>query len=160
MQGLISGLLARTRLEGIHRERAQAGCNRASTGMTAEELAEATRRAALWRPKRRSIAATAAPAGAGTGKDSTMNVQAPRADRAVSMEFAAFLDRRYVEMRILTDTGKAITVVCDGDSILTVQRHIEQLGRACPDISAWALLPPPGLPRAACSACSREGDQP
>jgi hypothetical protein len=56
---------------------------------------------------------------------------------AVSMEFAAILDGRYVEMRILTDTGKAISIACDGDSIFALQHHIEQMGRECPEISSW-----------------------
>ncbi len=62
---------------------------------------------------------------------------APLRYRAVSMEFAAYLDDRYVEMRILTDAGKMITVVCDQDSIFSIQRHIEQMGRSCPEISNW-----------------------
>ena len=53
------------------------------------------------------------------------------------MEFAAYLDDRYVEMRILTDAGKTITVVCDRDSIFSIQSHIEQIGRSCPEISSW-----------------------
>jgi len=56
---------------------------------------------------------------------------------AVSMEFAAYLDDRYVEMRILTDAGKTVTIVCDQDSIFLIQRHIEQMGRSCPEISSW-----------------------
>ena len=43
---------------------------------------------------------------------------------ATSMEFAAYLDRRYVEMRIRTDTGENITVECARDSIFAIQRHI------------------------------------
>jgi len=72
-----------------------------------------------------------------------MNMQVSRARyRAVSMELAAFLDGQYVEMRILTDSGTAITVACDGGSIFAVQRHIEQMGRDCPEISSWAPLSP------------------
>ncbi len=62
--------------------------------------------------------------------------------RAVSMEFAAYLDRRYVEMHILTDTGKAIAVVCEGDSIFAIQHHIEQMGRECPQILTWKTATP------------------
>jgi hypothetical protein len=58
--------------------------------------------------------------------------------RAVSMELAAYLDARNVEMHILTDTGETITVVCPRDSIFAVQRHIEQMGRACPEIVTWS----------------------
>lgn len=56
---------------------------------------------------------------------------------AVSMELAAFLDAHNVEMRFLTDTGKAITIVCPRDSIFAIQRHIAQIGAACPEISSW-----------------------
>jgi hypothetical protein len=56
---------------------------------------------------------------------------------ATSMELAAYLDRRYVEMRIRTDTGQDITVECARDSIFAIQRHIEQMGRECPEISTW-----------------------
>ena len=61
----------------------------------------------------------------------------PTRYRAVSMELIAYLDGRYVEMRILADTGKSITVVCGGDSIFAVQRHIEQMKQECPEISSW-----------------------
>jgi hypothetical protein len=57
--------------------------------------------------------------------------------RAVSMELAAYLDAHYVEMHIVTDTGASIAVVCDRDSIFAVQRHIEQMGRECPEIATW-----------------------
>jgi hypothetical protein len=71
-----------------------------------------------------------------------MKEQAPHTRyRAVSMELAAYLDGRYVEMHILTDTGKAIVVTCGGDSIFAVQRHIEQMGRECPEISSWTPAP-------------------
>jgi hypothetical protein len=56
---------------------------------------------------------------------------------AVSMELAAYLDDRYVEMHILTDTGQTISVVCESDSIFAVQRHIERLGKDCPEIATW-----------------------
>jgi hypothetical protein len=46
-----------------------------------------------------------------------------------------------VEMHILTDTGKSIVVACDRNSIFAVQRHIEQIGRECPEISSWTPAP-------------------
>jgi len=61
--------------------------------------------------------------------------------RAAAMDLAAFLDEQYVEMRIVTDTGATVTIVCDKDSIFSIQRHIEKMGRACPEISTWT---PPG----------------
>src|ERR1700722_4430426 len=51
---------------------------------------------------------------------------------------AADLDTRNVEMRILTSTGKTIVIVCPRDSIFTVQKHIEKIGRACPQIATWS----------------------
>jgi len=60
--------------------------------------------------------------------------------RAVSMELAAYLDGEYVEMHIVTDAGERVTVVCDKDSIFAIQRHIEQIGQDCPEISTWKTL--------------------
>jgi hypothetical protein len=57
--------------------------------------------------------------------------------RAVSMELAADLDARNVEMHILTGSGKTITVVCARDSIFALQKHIEELSKACPEIATW-----------------------
>jgi hypothetical protein len=59
---------------------------------------------------------------------------------ATSMELAAYLDERYVEMRIHTHTGENIAVVCARDSIFAIQRHIEQMGRECPEISTWQTV--------------------
>ena len=67
----------------------------------------------------------------------TYALQARTRYRAAAMEFDAYLDEQYVEMRILTDDGKRITVVCDKDSIFSIQRHIEQIGRARPEILNW-----------------------
>lgn len=58
--------------------------------------------------------------------------------RAVSMEFAAYLDARNVEMKIVTDTGAAIAIVCPRDSIFAIQKHIEQMALACPEIATWS----------------------
>ena len=58
--------------------------------------------------------------------------------RAVSMELVANLDARNVEMRILTDAGKTIAVVCPRNSIFAVQKHIEQISKACPEIATWS----------------------
>src|ERR1700680_2541934 len=72
------------------------------------------------------------------GEDSTMNPPTkPLRYLATSMELAAYLDGRYVEMHIRTDTGQNIAVVCARDSIFAIQRHIEQMGRECPEISTW-----------------------
>ena len=68
-------------------------------------------------------------------------VKPPPRYRAASMELAAHLDDRYVEMRIVTDTGEAIAVVCPRDSIFTVKRHIEKIGRDCPEIASWGHAP-------------------
>jgi hypothetical protein len=58
--------------------------------------------------------------------------------RAVSMELAAYLDARNVEMHILTDSGKTVTIVCPRDSIFAIQKHIEQIAKACPEIATWS----------------------
>jgi hypothetical protein len=69
---------------------------------------------------------------------SVMNVPfVPIRYRAVAMELAAYPDDKNVEMHILTNTGRSITIVCDHDSIFSIQRHIEQIGRACPEILTW-----------------------
>jgi hypothetical protein len=58
--------------------------------------------------------------------------------RAVSMELVADLEARNVEMRILTDAGKTIAVICPRNSIFAVRRHIEKIGAACPEIATWS----------------------
>jgi hypothetical protein len=58
--------------------------------------------------------------------------------RAVSMELAADLDARNVEMRIRTDTGRMVAIVCPRASIFAVQKHIEQMAKACPEIETWS----------------------
>jgi hypothetical protein len=71
-------------------------------------------------------------------REIAMNISpAPLRCHAVAMDFAAYLDEQYVELRVRTGTGKTIIVVCDKDSIFSIQRHIEQLGRECPEISTW-----------------------
>jgi hypothetical protein len=62
---------------------------------------------------------------------------APLRYRAVSMELAAYLDGHFVEMHIQTDTGRTICIACLRDSILAVQRHIEQMAQDCPEIATW-----------------------
>jgi hypothetical protein len=61
--------------------------------------------------------------------------------RAASMELAAHLDDHYVEIRIVTDTGEAVVVVCPRDSIFAVQRQIERIGHECPEIATWSRDP-------------------
>ena len=53
------------------------------------------------------------------------------------MQLVADLDGRYVEMHVITDTGDAVAIACEKDSIFAVQRHIEQMGRECPEITSW-----------------------
>jgi len=59
---------------------------------------------------------------------------------AVSMQLATYLDGRYVEMLILTDTGRTISITCDKDSIFAIQQHIEKLGKDCPEIATWTAV--------------------
>lgn len=56
---------------------------------------------------------------------------------ASSMELAAYLDEQYVEMHIATPDGKRVTVVCNRDSILKIERHIRDLAAECPQIGTW-----------------------
>jgi hypothetical protein len=56
---------------------------------------------------------------------------------ASSMELAAYLDEQYVEMHIATVDGKHVTVVCNRDSILKIERHIRDLAAECPQIGTW-----------------------
>lgn len=62
---------------------------------------------------------------------------APLRYRAVSMELAAYLDAREVAIHILTEAGRSITIVCPRASIFALQKHIEQIGAACPEIATW-----------------------
>jgi hypothetical protein len=78
--------------------------------------------------------------------------------RAVSMELAAYLDGRYVEMHILTDTGKTIAVACPRDSIFAVQRQIERIGRECPEIATWSRHSRPDQEPSARTQVSGDGD--
>ena len=57
--------------------------------------------------------------------------------RAVAKQLVADLDGRYVEMHVITETGDAVAIACERDSIFAVQRHIEQMGRECPEITSW-----------------------
>jgi hypothetical protein len=54
------------------------------------------------------------------------------------MEFAAYLDAHTVEMRILTETGQSIAIVCPRDSIFAIQKHIGQMRDECPEIATWS----------------------
>jgi hypothetical protein len=56
---------------------------------------------------------------------------------ASSMELAAYLDGQYVEMHIATPDGSSVTVVCNRDSILKIERHIRDLAAECPQIGTW-----------------------
>jgi hypothetical protein len=40
-------------------------------------------------------------------------------------------------MHVITETGDAVAIACEKDSIFAVQRHIEQMARECPEISSW-----------------------
>ena len=70
-----------------------------------------------------------------------MNTETSPRYLAVSMELAAYLDGHYVEMHIVTDTGKTFAIVCPRDSIFKIQRHIEQIGLDCPQIERWTRDP-------------------
>ena len=59
---------------------------------------------------------------------------------AISMELAANLDERCVEMHIVTDKGEKVGGICPRNSIFAVQRHIELLGSQCPEIAEWGTV--------------------
>lgn len=56
---------------------------------------------------------------------------------ASSMELAAYLDEQCVEMHIATPDGTRVTVVCNRDAILKIERHIRDLAAECPQIGTW-----------------------
>lgn len=58
--------------------------------------------------------------------------------RAVSMELAAQLEDRRVDMLVVTADGTTIAVECANDAILKIQEHIAQILRQCPEIGRWA----------------------
>ncbi len=62
--------------------------------------------------------------------------------RAVSMELAAHLEERRVDMLIVTEDGTTLAIECGNDTILNVQRHIEQISRDCPQIASWGDAKP------------------
>lgn len=66
---------------------------------------------------------------------------AVRRYRAVSMQLAAHLDDRYVELHVLTGDGELIALACPGDSLIALQKHIEQLTQQCSEIAGWSRLP-------------------
>jgi hypothetical protein len=57
--------------------------------------------------------------------------------RAVSMEIAAHLDERRVDMLVVADDGTTIAIECENDTILKIQRHIAQIALECPEIALW-----------------------
>jgi hypothetical protein len=59
--------------------------------------------------------------------------------RAVSMELAAQLEDRRVDMLIVTEDGTTIAIECANDAILKIQQHIAQILRQCPDITRWPV---------------------
>ena len=61
----------------------------------------------------------------------------PRRYRAISMQLAAYLGGPYVEMHILTDTGKTVPLICEQQQVPALQRHIESLRADTPEIAAW-----------------------
>jgi hypothetical protein len=58
---------------------------------------------------------------------------APVRFHASSMELASFLDDQFVEMNIRTDKGWDVTVVCDKDSLMDMQRRIKKLVVSYPE---------------------------
>ena len=57
--------------------------------------------------------------------------------RAIAMQLIADSNGRYVEMHIVTDRGQTLVVSCESQSLLAVQRRIQDLNQGIPDISEW-----------------------
>jgi hypothetical protein len=62
--------------------------------------------------------------------------------RAVSMEIAAHLDERRVDMVVIADDGTTIAIECENDTILKIQRYIAQIALDCPEIALWKTTAP------------------
>lgn len=57
--------------------------------------------------------------------------------RAVSMELAAHLDERRVDMLVIAADGTTVAIECEADTIVKVQRHIQALAEECPEVLTW-----------------------
>lgn len=57
--------------------------------------------------------------------------------RAISMELAVHLDDRRVDMVVITEDGTTVSIECQGNTILDVQRHIGLVTVQCPEIARW-----------------------
>jgi hypothetical protein len=55
---------------------------------------------------------------------------------AIAMDVVADLDGGYVRAHIRTDTGKNITLICEGGRIPAIQSRIESLQHAFPGLIA------------------------
>lgn len=54
------------------------------------------------------------------------------------MELAVHLDDRRVDMVVITEDGTTVSIECQGNTILDVQRHIGLVTAQCPEIARWS----------------------
>lgn len=59
--------------------------------------------------------------------------------RAISMELAAQLEDRRVDMLIVSEDGTTIAIECANGAILKIQQHIAEILRQCPEIARWSV---------------------
>lgn len=60
--------------------------------------------------------------------------------RAVAMQLIADSNGRYVEMHIVTDRGQTLVVACENQSLIVMQRELQQFNqhtRDIAEISEW-----------------------
>lgn len=66
-----------------------------------------------------------------------MNIRSmPTRYCAIAMDVVADLEGGYVRAHIRTDTGKNITLICEGSRIPAIQSRIESLQHAFPGLAA------------------------
>jgi len=55
--------------------------------------------------------------------------------RAVALQLIADLNGRYVEMHIVTDRGQTLVIACENQSLMAMQRELQQFNQNIQDIS-------------------------
>jgi hypothetical protein len=55
--------------------------------------------------------------------------------RAAAMQLIADLNGRYVEMHIVTDRGQTLVVACDNQTLIAMQRELQQFNQDIQDIA-------------------------
>lgn len=55
--------------------------------------------------------------------------------RAVAMQLIADVNGRYVEMHIVTDRGQTLVIACENQSLIAMQRELQQFNQGSQDIA-------------------------